>query len=260
LIRNSFLLNNFCYKKLIGKNNKQKGDKTMRRENIFSDIKILAEENLPEGGVILDFGCGTEPYFANLRPKATWYIGVDIDPTVPEHCKIIDEYICVDLCDEKNKLPLGDGTVDLVVSNMVFEHLPKSGNVLPELVRVLKPGGKALISVPNVMYPVFAFNKILTIFGLDKVKVYLLHYLLGRTSSFPAYYRLSSFRTITRELKRVSASYNITWELWGYLGGFQYFRFSHMLLTFFKFYEMFLYNLGMESLLPYILILIKKRA
>jgi len=45
--------------------------------------------------------------------------------------------------------PVSDGLFDRVVSIDVLEHLPQDQPFLRELKRVLKPGGKAVVTVPN---------------------------------------------------------------------------------------------------------------
>jgi SAM-dependent methyltransferase len=45
-------------------------------------------------------------------------------------------------------LPVEDGGFDLVISSDVIEHLPDDAAALREIVRVLRPGGLALITVP----------------------------------------------------------------------------------------------------------------
>lgn len=48
-------------------------------------------------------------------------------------------------------VPLKDNTVDAVYSSHVFEHIPYKDliNVISEIRRILKPGGKLLVCVPN---------------------------------------------------------------------------------------------------------------
>ena len=47
-------------------------------------------------------------------------------------------------------LPYEDASFDLVVCTQVLEHLPKPGEALAEIHRVLRPGGSALISTHGV--------------------------------------------------------------------------------------------------------------
>ena len=44
---------------------------------------------------------------------------------------------------------LDDGSVDLVVSFETLEHLPEPRRLLAEARRVLRPGGRIIVSVPN---------------------------------------------------------------------------------------------------------------
>ena len=47
------------------------------------------------------------------------------------------------------KIPLGDGSIDVVVSFETIEHVPRPDRFLDECVRVLAPGGMLIISTPN---------------------------------------------------------------------------------------------------------------
>jgi SAM-dependent methyltransferase len=46
------------------------------------------------------------------------------------------------------RLPFRDGSFDLVIALEVLEHVEEDASMLGELVRVLKPGGVAVVSVP----------------------------------------------------------------------------------------------------------------
>ena len=52
------------------------------------------------------------------------------------------------------RLPLADGSVDLVVSDNVYEHVPDVRAVTAEIARVLRPGGVACITI----HPFSAFS------------------------------------------------------------------------------------------------------
>jgi len=47
------------------------------------------------------------------------------------------------------ELPFDDNTFDFVISSDVIEHTPDPLAAVKELIRVLKPGGKICITVPN---------------------------------------------------------------------------------------------------------------
>lgn len=46
------------------------------------------------------------------------------------------------------RLPMPDGSYDVVIANHVLEHIEDDGLAMRELYRVLKPGGMALLTVP----------------------------------------------------------------------------------------------------------------
>ncbi len=51
---------------------------------------------------------------------------------------------------ETGRLPWADGSVDVVVCNQVLEHLKNVWLPMTEMHRVLRPGGHAILSVPNL--------------------------------------------------------------------------------------------------------------
>lgn len=51
---------------------------------------------------------------------------------------------------EAGRLPWEDGSVDVVVCNQVLEHLKNVWLPMTEMHRVLRPGGHAVLSVPNL--------------------------------------------------------------------------------------------------------------
>ena len=69
-----------------------------------------------------------------------------------------DNYLKTDISDGKNvdvvasadDLPFEDETFDSVISTQVFEHLKQPRIAASEISRVLKPGGKCLITVPQM--------------------------------------------------------------------------------------------------------------
>lgn len=93
-------------------------------------------------GNVLDFGCGSKPY-ESVFTRATNYVGVDIEVSGHGH-----QNSRVDVFYDGKSLPFPDGHFDAVVSFEVFEHVFNLEEVLREIRRVLKPGGKLLVTIP----------------------------------------------------------------------------------------------------------------
>jgi 2-polyprenyl-3-methyl-5-hydroxy-6-metoxy-1,4-benzoquinol methylase len=53
-------------------------------------------------------------------------------------------------CDLTQTWPCEDGEFDVVLSNQVLEHIPNTDHFFQELHRILKPGGYAVVSTPNL--------------------------------------------------------------------------------------------------------------
>ncbi len=93
------------------------------------------------GATIIDAGAGECQYkslFEHLK-----YIAVDL-------CVGDDkwDFSCVDIKAPLHSIPLPDRTADVILCAEVLEHVPNPHEVLVELARLLKPGGRLYISVP----------------------------------------------------------------------------------------------------------------
>lgn len=102
---------------------------------------------------ILDCACGNG-YGAEILKDIAFYTGVDISKEAISNAqKNYGEHGVFCICDGEC-LPFPDETFDVVSSLETIEHLPKEKhhNFVMELLRVLKPGGRFIITTPNKEY------------------------------------------------------------------------------------------------------------
>jgi SAM-dependent methyltransferase len=102
------------------------------------------------GASLLDLGCGDGGWTMKVAASvgAQRVLGVEfIDEFAQAARRAGVEVVAGDL---GNPLPIEDGSVDVVHSNQVIEHLPKTDSFMREIARVLKPGGYAVVSTNNL--------------------------------------------------------------------------------------------------------------
>ncbi len=102
------------------------------------------------GGSLLDLGCRDGEFTEEIgkHVNAEKIAGADLDAGNVEACKAKGiEALEADL---NGRFPFDDGSFDAVAAHQVLEHLWNTGNFFNEIHRVLKPGGYAVISTPNL--------------------------------------------------------------------------------------------------------------
>jgi ubiquinone/menaquinone biosynthesis C-methylase UbiE len=109
---------------------------------------------------VLDIACGPASLFYVLRKKnkKCSLTGIDIAPEQIAYAKKIVKDATF-LVSDIGKLPFPDNSFDYVTSTELIEHLTKKSEkkMLSEVRRVLKPGGRFIITTPNYhsIWPAF---------------------------------------------------------------------------------------------------------
>jgi SAM-dependent methyltransferase len=117
---------------------------------------------LKAGDRVLDAGCGAGRHVCEaFRIEGVDVVGIDLN--WEDLCKTATtlylihsqngggEGRCLISRADVARLPFKDGAFDAVVCSEVLEHIPDSRKAVRELVRVLKPGGELVVSVPRYL-------------------------------------------------------------------------------------------------------------
>lgn len=117
-------------------------------------FEILTGEDL-RGRNIVDIGAG-EGFFCRILgdhireryavPPTEILRGCDLHP----EAFLYKEVPC-DKIDANGRLPYDDGTFDAATCIEVIEHLEDQFLLVRELFRIIRPGGKAVVTTPNLM-------------------------------------------------------------------------------------------------------------
>jgi len=96
---------------------------------------------------VLDIGCFSK-WARGYLPPGCDYVGLDYYQTASEWYRSVP-----DVYGDALALPLAGDSFDVVLLLDVLEHIEDAGELLAQIQRVLKPGGRLLMSVP-FLYPI----------------------------------------------------------------------------------------------------------
>lgn len=105
-----------------------------------------------DGHRMLDAGCGSGPLSAALRERGAIVTGFDLSAAMVELARArLGEGAEVIVHDLADPLPYADAAFDDVVASLVLHYLESWTEPLAELHRVLKRGGRLILSVNHPM-------------------------------------------------------------------------------------------------------------
>jgi SAM-dependent methyltransferase len=96
--------------------------------------------DLPRAGRVLDYGCADMPYRGLFDPQAD-YLAADLPGNAKASLQIAPD----------GTVPVADASCDVVLSTQVLEHVADPATYLRECFRVLRPGGRMLLSTHGLM-------------------------------------------------------------------------------------------------------------
>jgi SAM-dependent methyltransferase len=101
---------------------------------------LAADLEVPRHGKVLDYGCAEMPY-RDMFGSAVQVVGADL-PGNP--------WATVEIAPD-GTLPVADESFDAVISTQVLEHVLNPTVYVEECWRVLRPGGRLLLSTHGIM-------------------------------------------------------------------------------------------------------------
>jgi SAM-dependent methyltransferase len=164
--------------------------------------------SIERGSRLLEVGCGRGDFL-----KAFQKLGIDCSAV--DLCSSTSNLLCnievrnVDI--SKDKLPYEDNFFDIVYHKSLIEHLYSPDNLMRETFRVLKPGGRVIMLVPDwhsqmkVFYEDYthcrpydttSLNDVLRIYGFSKIETELFYQL-------PAVWKYPRIRIICKMLQLI---------------------------------------------------------
>jgi 2-polyprenyl-3-methyl-5-hydroxy-6-metoxy-1,4-benzoquinol methylase len=117
-----------------------------------SDLQVRLEfllARVQAGESVLDVGCGEGTFTAELTAAGVHGVGIDVAEEPLRRARAAYRGVDVRLVDARGLWPFVDASFDAVWAGEVIEHVADTAGWLSEVRRVLRPGGRLLVSTPN---------------------------------------------------------------------------------------------------------------
>lgn len=131
----------------------EKGAETIKFYLQFTDTDTMFKDK-----TVLDVGCGAggkSLYY--LSCGAEKVVGIDVVEYYAEEAENLAKELELEgftfLCQDAAKTDFADNSFDTIIMNDAMEHVAKPEEVLAEMKRVLKPGGRLYVNFPPYNHP-----------------------------------------------------------------------------------------------------------
>src|SRR6266850_1424011 len=139
--------------------------RTLEARNLISRQRFaleMVEAVVPRASKVLDVGCGTGEMVGKLMRREYEVWGLDIAEPMIRYARdrcASDRFEVGDI----EHIPFADNTFDAVVCLGVIEYLDTDEHALREIRRVLKPGGRAVVSTPSAICPLHHLDRVVVV-------------------------------------------------------------------------------------------------
>lgn len=113
-------------------------------------LAMILEQLPPDATAALDIGCGLGIYTAQLAERVPHALGLEVEWQRTVAARQRGTAVAAAVSEH---LPFADASFDLLLLHEVLEHVADDAASAAEIARVLAPGGRAVIFVPNRWWP-----------------------------------------------------------------------------------------------------------
>jgi len=124
-------------------------DETFTSTTAIENQFVLEQFGDVRGLRVLDYGCGAAEGGIYLAKQGAKVVAIDVSPGMLELAQRLAKKHGVEIetrVVSGDAIPAGDGEFDRIYGNGVLHHVPLS-TAIPELARIMKPGGCAFLTV-----------------------------------------------------------------------------------------------------------------
>ncbi len=152
--------------------------------------KLIKYEIKKNNGYVVELGCGSQNHVEISDEIKNIIIGVDISLDKLNANPYRHKIAC-----DVHYMPIKSITIDTIISQDLFEHIPNPSLMISDMHRVLKPGGKVIFKIPN-KHSVFGLFTRFTPYRYHKIywKITLSEY----PDVTPTFYNFNDKKTIER--------------------------------------------------------------
>ncbi|MBI5047561.1 MAG: class I SAM-dependent methyltransferase [Deltaproteobacteria bacterium] len=115
-------------------------------KDVFAKAANILVKQFPDGGKILDIGCGYGFFLSRMKAKGWQVYGIDVSETAVSYASGHGLDVALGTLDN---VKYEDKSFDVVTLFYVLEHLPDPLKAIQEIRRILNPNGLLLLRVPH---------------------------------------------------------------------------------------------------------------
>jgi len=128
-------------------------DRDRKAQNILQCLELMTDRDLSRLSCV-DIGCGSGGISFHLAPAFDSVCGVDPEPWQRWQEFTAERPNLSFRPGSVESLGIADESVDVVICNQVYEHVPSPKMLIAQIYRILKPGGICYFAGPNLLYPI----------------------------------------------------------------------------------------------------------